>query len=169
MLNKHDFARRFATGEFGNMTPVWLTLEEYLASGYQGEVCLRSRIPGAPTYYSLSTVDSIPPNYYLSAMIPRDVEAKLVIQGEVLRGPMLSLTYTTVAKPMKIALAEETKHVELVAAMLLLQHTLNFHSYKWLMKLLTRYPDHVVEFSTYSVEYGTVPGHNTLFWEVRQY
>ena len=104
---------------------------------------------------------------YISAMAPTE---KQVLQGEVPRGLWgLDLLYTTVARPMREALQVASRSVGGIIAVSLLQQYLCPNSYDWLMHLLDSYPGHVVEFSTYSVEWGTVPGYNTVFWEVRRY
>jgi hypothetical protein len=93
-----------------------------------------------------------------------------IFQGEVMWGLWgLELTYTTVALPMRDALLKETKLARGIIATFLLKHFLCPNSYEWLQVLLDYYPDHVVEFSTYSVNWGTLPGYNTVFWEVRKY
>jgi hypothetical protein len=92
-----------------------------------------------------------------------------LIQGEVQRGVGgLDLTYTTVTKPMRDALREKTEHIHGIQATRLLQYFMNEYSWDWLLTLLDRYPDHVIEFSVYGCEWGTVPGHNTVFWEIRK-
>jgi hypothetical protein len=95
---------------------------------------------------------------------------KTVLQGEVQQSiAHLDLYYSTVAKPMRDALKKEAHQASGVAALVLLKGSLNARSYEWLMYLLEAYPDHVVEFSAFSVEWGTVPGYNTCYWEVRKY
>ena len=56
-----------------------------------------------------------------------------------------------------------------IMALALLRRYLCPNSYDWMMTLLDRYPDHIVEFNTYSVNWGVLPGFNTAFWEVRLY
>jgi hypothetical protein len=100
-------------------------------------------------------------------MAPTD---KTLFQGEVQRGLWgLDLFYTTVAKPMREALAVRSEQVNGIIASKLLEKYLCPCSHEWLLYLLESYPDHVIEFSTYSVEWGTVPGYNTVFWEIRKY
>ena len=95
---------------------------------------------------------------------------RTVIQGEVMEGPWgLNLTWTAVKKPMRDALAVTSLYNNGLYAKLLLRKHMNDLSYEWLQYLLETYPDHVVEFSVYDYCWGTVPGHNTVFWEVRRY
>ena len=53
------------------------------------------------------------------------------------------------------------------AATALLRHTLNDNSFDDLQTLLDTYPDHVVEFTALERCFGTVPGRNSVVWEVR--
>jgi hypothetical protein len=70
---------------------------------------------------------------------------------------------------MREGLAKDGKQVYGATAARLMREFLNDKSFEWVQYLLDSYPDHVVEFSTYDVEWGTVPGHNTVFWEIRKY
>ena len=174
--SKVSFVKRFAAGEFGNRGPMWQTLPQFLASGYRGLVHLRNRTPGGPTWYDIPShrvaakyrqVRASPKSYYLAAMAPT---SKTVLQGEVQRTTTgLYLYYTTVAKPMREALAHRATTEKGIIANCTLKRFLCPNSFSWLMTLLERYPEHVVEFSTFSVNWGTVPFHNTVFWEVRNY
>ncbi len=175
---KSDFVRRYKAGEFGNHSPTWNTLKEFhraTPSNSKGLFHLRCRTPGGATYYNLSEseVDYYwhkvnPTDYYISGMAPHD---KNLIQGEVqtIYGD-LQLTCSTVPnKPMRDALAEHTQLARGIIAVSILKHFLCPNSYEWLNILLSRYPGHVVEFSTFSVNWGTLPNYNTSFWEVRLY
>jgi hypothetical protein len=70
---------------------------------------------------------------------------------------------------MRDALKEESHEAHGLKAKMLLEHYLDAPSYNWLLGLLEWYPDHVVEFSCYGKKWGTVPGFNTIYWEVRKY
>lgn len=180
---KKDFTRRYRLGEFGNHSPTWETLKEFLddyrcvllSCQLNGLVHLRNRVAGGDTYYNLRPSNAIsiwrsvdrPQDWYLSEMAPTD---QTLFQGEVMRGIWgLELTYTTVAKPMREALQEKTNCVRGIIASSFLRYYLDDNSYDWLEVLLDRYPDHVIEFSTYSICWGTLPHYNTVFWEVRKY
>ena len=105
-------------------------------------------------------------DWYVSSMCPTH---RTILQGEVydtVGG--LHLLYTTVKKPMRQALAEQSKTVKGPCTRLILQEYLNGRSYDWMMGLLATYPEHVIEFTALDCCWGTVPGHNTLFWEVRK-
>lgn len=95
---------------------------------------------------------------------------RTIIQGEVcLQHWGYHLEYSTVRKPMRDALAEERIIRSGLLAQLLLEDNLCVRSKEWLDHLFKTYKDHVVEFSTYEIEWGTIPGYNTIFWEVRNY
>jgi hypothetical protein len=180
VLTKRDFVRRFLADEFGNRGPNWNTLNEFLDSGYKGLVHIRNRVAGGPTFYDVRHYNVADKwlwltgykgydarDFYLAGMAPTK---RTLFQGEVMRSYQgLYLYYSTVAKPMRDSLKEGGRDVSGIIAVGLLRHYLCHRSYEWLMELLDRYPNHVVEFSTYGVNWGTVPGFNTVFWEVRNY
>lgn len=175
VLTKRDFTRRYAAGEFGNASPTWHDPVEFGSQVRPGLFHLRNRVAGGATHYDLPwrTAYSLwlsmedPTGWYVSGMAPTE---GTLIQGEVMTTPRgLYLYYTTVAKPMRAALAERAESVEGIIALSLLRFYLCPNSYEWLSVLLERYPGHVVEFSTYDREWGTIPGFNTVYWEVRQY
>ncbi len=181
VLTKRDFVKRYAAGEFGNASPTWDNYQEWAnAHGWQhGNLFhIRNRIIGETTWYDVPVLglrfnwyracELVPAQLlYISAMAPTE---KTLFQGEVQRGLWgYDLTYTTVAKPMRDALQQQTYVANGIIAKLLLEHYLCSRSYEWLEYLLEEYPGHVIEFSTYSVEWGTVLGYNTVFWEIRRY
>lgn len=180
VLTKRDFVRRFMLGEFGNKGPNWDTLEEYEASGYTGLVHLRNRIAGGPTWYDIESrqVSAMyrhvlnigvvsAKNLYLAGMAPTH---ETLFQGEVQQSERgLDLYFSTVRKPMRDSLREGGQQVSGILSTVLLRHYLCPNSLDWLYTLLERYPLHVIEFSTYAVNWGTLPHFNTVFWEVRRY
>lgn len=177
VLTKTDFVSRYSAGEFGNASPTWASVKEFLAADYSGgDVHLRNRIAGGQTFYN------IPPRevpalavrlsdcidlYYVSAMAPSD---RTLIQGEVIQSVnYIDLTYNCQPMPMRNGFAIEQKTANGLTAKLLLQQHMNPASFDWLNHLLSEYPGHVVEFSVYDIEWGTLAGYNTVFWEVRLY
>ena len=95
---------------------------------------------------------------------------KTLFQGEVIDCPGgVYLKYTTIAKPMRDAFLEETKQIVGLEALILMREFLCENSYEWMYVLFSRYPKHVVEFSTYSTNWGTLSNFNTVFWEIRLY
>lgn len=176
VLAKKDFTLRYERGEFGNKSPTWLNPADFMRSGYLGLVHLRNKIAGGETHYNLSRNECLAKwlwfvnreDWYVSAMAPTKLT---LLQGEVQRGDHngLDLYYTTVAKPMREALAVWARQVSGTIALSILQRFLCPNSCEWINVLLDRYPDHVIEFSCYDCEWGTLPGFNTVFWEIRKY
>lgn len=178
ILSKRDFADRYRKGEFGNASPTWDSVQEFI-DHYEIEwprddelFHLRNKSPGAKTYYNVTysdiralRLDEDLSGYYVSAMAPTN---KTLIQGEVKLSPRhVELRYTKVKKPMREALAESERTIFGLTALQTLKLYLDANSYEWLFYLLDFYPDHIVEFSTYSTNWGTVPSYNTVFWEIR--
>lgn len=176
--SKRQFVRLYEQGIFGNHSPTWNTLQEYLDANYNvGLIHLRNRIAGGKTWYNVAPNDVdlywqealrsglTPKDLYISAMAPTE---KTLIQGEILQTEDgINLYYSKVAKPMRDALKEQSDTIVGLRALKTLQHYMCPNSYEWLQVLLDRYPFHCIEFSTYSVNFGTIPYHNTCFWEVR--
>ncbi len=181
VMTKRDFVYRYKKGEFGNAAPTWDYVIDFISDPNtpSGPFHLRNRIVGGPTYYDLSEHELVEKyqlclanggrsgDYYVSAMAPTE---KTVIQGEVMQGyNSLNLHYSTIKKPMRDALSLKARTVVGVHARMMLDQTMCPNSRGWLDILLDRYHGHVIEFSVYDCEWGTVPGFNTVFWEVRNY
>lgn len=188
VLTKANFTIRYFNGEFGNRSPTWLHPNEFAMLQIHetdGNLYhLRNRIAGGGTHYKQTWEQALnlwwskpdPDTWYCSMQIPPEVEASILIQGEVMQAPPhsgmcgLALYYSTVAKPMREALALKSNQVSGIMVKALLETNLCPNSYDWLNELLCRYPYHVVEFSAYSKKWGTLyPDYNTVFWEVRNY
>lgn len=172
VLSKRDFSTRYRRGEFGNSSPTWETPSELAASGYFGLAHLRNRVVGGATYYNLTAEEALDrwlkeqdrTAWYVSAMAP----ACYTLNAEVLQTERhLDVHYSLVNAPMRQALASEPRWVDGIMAVLLLRKYLCPNSLEWLYELLERYPGHVVELSSFTREWGTIPGYNTVYWEVR--
>lgn len=192
VLTKNDFVRRYGEGEFGNRSPTWDSVERFFATDYYKRMMeggsprastalyhLRNRVVGGPTIYDVPITDlywryrkmiadgTLEQSIYVSEMCPTHLTQ---IQGEVFqRYDGLYLYYSSVKKPMRDSLREGAREARGLVAKTILEHYMDGNSYEWLNLLLDRYPDHVVEFTTLSREWGAVPGYNTLFWECRLY
>ena len=173
--SKLDFVKRYKLGEFGNASPTWNSVKdflEYYALEFPPDdqlFHLRNASPGGRTLYNVTYQQIIRTTlvgeYYVSAMAPTD---KTLIQGEVRRSTQgLELRYTKVRRPMRDALNQEQDTVFGLRANTMLAFYMDAVSYDWLQFLLDNYVDHIVEFSVYSVNWGTIPNRNTVFWEVR--
>lgn len=176
VLTKRDFVRRYENNQFGNRSPTWDTYDEWKQSGYSGSVHIRNRISSGVTYYNIEAeaVSWIwtskgcwrnPEDWYISAMAPHE---HTLLQGEVQQSERgLDLLYTRIKKPMRDALSEQRSQVHGLVAVSMLKYCLCANSWEWLQYLLEAYPGHVIEFSTFSRFWGTMPRYNTVFWEVR--
>lgn len=178
VLTKTDFVHRFQLGEFGNASPTWDNPTEFLKEANRDNLFhIRSRIAGGPTWYNIqghhvdiewyhicyAAKKANPSQLYISAMAPLHL-----LNGEIMRTHEgLYLYYSTVQKPMRDSLREGGREAKGVAVQFILKHFMNERSYDWTMLLLDRYKDHVIEFTVVNKCWGTVPGYNTLFWEVR--
>ncbi len=180
--SKHENHRLLMQGEYGNTIQNWMDIEEVRQSGFKGQVGLRSWTPGFRTVYHIDQHDmektlreakwSYPRHeFYWSGMTPDD---HLRLQGEFIDGMRngsyvhRSLTYSTIQKPMKIAFMQETKHVDGIAAEIIIRNAMDDQSHEKFMELRERYSNAAIEFSCWDIPMGTL-GWNTVFWEVRDY
>jgi hypothetical protein len=183
--SKANFVSRYRAGEFGNASPTWETFDDWLKDfGTRMHLLdrfhIRNRVAGGPTYYDLVATQMVvkyqtltrdlgiaPSTLYFSQMAPTHLT---LFQGELQRTHRgLELFYSCQRKTMREALALDGKQVYGSVASRLLEHFLPPVDLEWLYGLLDRYPDHVVEFSTYEVYFGTVEGYKTVYWECRKY
>jgi len=178
--------RRWITGEFGQPIRYWATPAEFMIDVGLGRwpfdcvVALRYKKPGYPfCAYDLEPCD-------VSAKVEEFVDAGadpkllcvnqsnnpddcLVIQGEAYRSHRgIELRYSYAKAKMRIALEQSERNAHGLKARLILKDRMPNADFEWLEELFDLYPDHVVEFSTWSVPFGAW-GRNTVFWEVRKY
>lgn len=178
VLSKTDFVRRYIRGEFGNGPRTWIDLEQFIREADpNGLYHLRIARTGYPlTLYNVpyqnvtSAYEELrqhlqPDEIYISEMGPERLK---VFQGELIQSPDWFLKYNNLPMPMRHAFAIQTRYATGLTARFLMRAYLDAESYDWLEYLLEEYPDHVIEFSTYSVKWGT-KNWNTVFWEVRKY
>lgn len=187
VVSKEDFTKRYINGEFGNRSPTWKSVQEWYNSRVwnnhfhfdENLYHLRNRAKGGKTFYNLRCQTlrdwylldegswTREPNWYVSMMAPTK---DTIIQGEVQRTTEgLYLWKSQEPLPMREALKKNSQHLTGLTARSFLETYMNGKSYEWLQYLLDEYLDHVVEFSTYEYCWGTDPGFNTVFWEVRKY
>lgn len=180
---KTDFVKRYQTGEFGNRSPTWDNLHDvgrYRSSDF---FHIRNRVASDITWYDVPGSElqerwheacqiRNPSSLYISQMAPTP---KTVLQGELTRlksfgtGQTLQLVCSYEKKTMREALNTKSETYHGVVADWVLKKYLPNRDYEWLVHLLDTYEDHVIEFSTYSIPFGVLPGFRTCFWEVRQY
>ena len=167
-------------GRFGNRLLAWRTLDEYLESGYAGEIVLRYAgdtggkwcAYGLDKSEALETASAWESQGASRARIQANEAApdgEIVFQGEVCEAPNgLALRYSTVPKPMRLALAEESRYANGLTALNLLKANLDPASMDDLRELLADFDGAAVEFSVWNQSVGDA-NRNTVFWEVRHY
>lgn len=176
--SKREMVPLYTRGCFGNHSPTWLDPYLFQQEAPRGSLYhLRNgAVAGGVTYYKQRQEEAFCrwtkqprlEDWYCSMQVPYAVEQSLLLQGEVFRDTFgLRLFYSTVKKPMRDALVEYSRDVSGIMARLLIAEAMDPSSYDDLQTLLDEYDGHIVEFSSYSVCWGTVPNRNTIFWEVR--
>lgn len=173
----------YERGWFGNRALTWPSKEKMVDSNYQGQIGLRYKDPrGGGSYFRTEMTleeaefqyaewlkEGAKPEYFLwCESIPTN---RLLLQGEIQRGlSIYDFTYTTEkGVPNRPSLWKNKQYATGLKAILLCQHFMWPKSYDNLQELFELYPNAVIEFSCVDFECGSIPGHNTIFWEVRHY
>ena len=170
----------YENSPLGNRPLIWNTYQDIIKSGWTRDVCIRSKQTGWKTRYNISLsklrkeIDSVVKKGMPESMLVFNQlmpDPHLTIQGEITEVPTLGtcLTYTTIKKPMKRALAIEQKYLNGLQAKLLLERELFPPSLEEVNMIRKAFPDSVIEFSSYETLVGELPGRNTIIWEVRDY
>lgn len=184
-FEKDDFLIAWNNGILGNKLRSWDSLEELYASGYQGLLSIRSRVPDhRKTLYHIPfdqltrSIDGLILNnsmrldeMYFGESAP---DERLVLQGEFFHGEgqmgsfhNRALTISREKTQMKKAKIWE--HHDGLPAEMLLRSVMNENSWADFNDLRELYPDHAIEFSVYDICLGSCAGRNVLIWEVRRY
>lgn len=161
-------------GRFGNYPLNWTSVEDVIASGFQGEVSIRSTVVSNPVKLYHVPVSELAAR--VAALDPKYTKAPLrfseappehlrTIQGE---WDGTRLTYTFDANPMRIALLNDCRHATGIMARSLLRTYLDPADVDWLDELLTDFPDHTVEFSGFNAPVGILQT-RMYVWECRYY
>lgn len=180
ILTKRRFYELFHKGELGNHGPMWNNYVEYLASGYTGKIAIRSRKPGGRCDYWIEPENVLQicndrvqsgekaENMQFSAMAPDD---KLKLQGYLMRSvSYYDLYYNDVPGfAMRDGLEKHGKYLQGLQAKLLVQRSCDPTSFDWIQHLFERFPNAVIEFACYDINFGVLPHLNTIIWEVRNY
>lgn len=174
ITNKNRMYFLWKRGAFGNKVAHWDTLGEFISSTYEGRCGFRSTKIGSRNMGVFDSKEELLKNHPVTNEVLVYSEGTLsdtvIIQGEITRGISgLYLYYSTVKDMMRPALATRTSYALRTEAHSILQTYCDPASYEDLMLLLDMYPDHVIEFSTFSHNLGIVPHRNTVIWEVRKY
>lgn len=181
--DKETMRRLFMAGAFGNRWAAWSYLEYVMhpeidvlvTLGYNGRPGLRLPWYGVPVNREelLALADQWQDMGYDKARMvvwqTESLEYVRRFQGEVMRDDCyLSLLWTDVDATMRPALAVRTYHDTGLRAYGLLRQAMDAASWEALQSIWDRWPDAVVEFTCYDRGVGLL-GHNTVFWEVREY
>lgn len=173
-LNKEEY--------FGNRAKTWDNYEDFLRSKYNGLVCIRSKVgidrkqvrynlPASEVLDNIKQMGLEPSQASINESMP---DNNLTIQGEVIQldgrtGQFgIELRYSTLKKTMNVALNEEDFYLRGLNAKLKLKGAMDVPSYENLLRLFDEFPNSAIEFSCYDIGVGHL-GHNTIFWEVRNY
>ena len=184
VANKRKFYEMYELGLFGNKPLTWKSRQEILDSDWKEKVCIRAG--GSKNGMKRSRVGYNIPLAKLKSKIEQLVQKgipecdlffnqsmpdhDLVIQGELMRGlGGLNLHYTYVKKPMNKALRISSENTQGLEAKMLLEKYLSPSSISDIYCLLDTFPESVIEFSSYRIPVGNIPGRNTVIWEVRNY
>lgn len=171
----------YELGIFGNQVLTWNSYKEILASGWGGDVCMRSRTgtlrKNVRYNIPLKSLEAEIQDWIRQGLPENSItfnqsmpDEKLTLQGELRISPQgLDLNYTLVKKPMNIALKEKTERVVGIQALHLIRKELTPSSFGDLQALVEMFPDSVFEFSSYGINIGNIPNRNTIVWEVRNY
>jgi hypothetical protein len=99
--------------------------------------------------------------------------SRSVLQGEICRTFLGLESYLAVGygiPPMRISMALGMhKHRGYLETKILLEKYMDPSSRDDLDMLLELYPEATVEFATFDVNVGNIPGRNTILWETRNY
>lgn len=182
-------------GQFGNIAPQWNSLDDAIdgakAFGKDAQVSLRSReitnplkMYHVPVHELRQRVAALP-QYQTQGGIVYSLappDQFRTIQGEVsytTKG--FTFDYTTVGLPMRLAFLEERIGLTGTAALMKFRAAVPPADVDRILEILATYGpdlsdpfaypriDTVIEFSAFSVPFGTVPGSRVLIWEVRNY
>ncbi len=179
--NKREVYALYENGLFGNKAKTWDSYEKIVEDGWTGLVCMRSKrgMDRVSVVYNIP-LEEVPKNIkswlekgfrYTEISFNQNMPDKcLLVQGEVMRSEGgLCLRYTTIKKPMNLSLLEEDLKATGLRAKIILEKNLDPSSYSDMEALLESFPNSIIEFSTYSINVGCIPGRNTVFWEVRNF
>jgi hypothetical protein len=179
---KKQYFRLWNKGILGNKLRSWKTIEDIKKDnlGEDTYLVMRYLEPSTTTVKYKSTLLEIEKEikhlisngyYEESKFIFNEAapDEKLLIQGEVMLGIYgYNLTYSLLKLPMREALKQSVQYVNGLKTLILLEKYLEPNSIDNLKEILNKYPDHVIEFSTYSIVLGHLQ-QNTVIWEVRNY
>lgn len=177
---KAEFLEKAANGLMGNQMPSWPSVGAALADGHTGEVMIRYREPDSPwmrpnipVRHAVAHIDAMVERgadrskFYLTWMSPF---VGRLLNAEVWRSPLgLYVHYSRSQTHLREALDKDGHHARGLKAMMVLRSTCDANSMTDIEALLDLYPDACLEITVFDRQIGTIPGRNTVIWEVRNY
>lgn len=182
ILSKHCYYKLSESGILGNTPKSWRNLQELKQSGFHGKVHIRYMVP-----QSLFIKENVQEKDLEKAV--KDLEKlgadrrymkfseslddnDIVLSGIISRSEEYYDLYFTHEK-ISLRKAEGVKGLMQFATGLfahgMLRAFLCWSSYEDLQSIFDLFPDSIVEFTVYKRDVGTLPGRNTIFWEVRNF
>jgi len=182
--SKAESNRLYQLGYYGNKPKTWETWEDFWTDSTTPPYSLRTiHKPGVKLPYYCQPLESKEQVYALVELWMKVYEVPLAavtysgytgdervkIQMEVMRSEKnYSLRYSRVKKMLRLALAEESLHLEGLQALILLKTNLCEAAYSKLQELFDEFPDEIIELTVFDCAIGDL-GWNTVIWEVRNY
>lgn len=184
--SKRQFFALWEAGVLGNRTRLWRDPEEAYREAFlemklhdvgfrelrkagstgAGAWCKATHSQFWPTVHEWKRAGR---NFIMDDGVPNE---KQTLMGEIVRTEKGMEGFITLATPlpMRPAMAAGLmKHRGYLETKLLLAQYMDPSSREDLDEILEMFPDHVVEFSCFSVNVGVFPRRNTIFWECRYY
>lgn len=180
ITSKHEMYRLLQSGRLGNTVPSWNLGDIPESEWPSGHVGIRSK---RPLGFFVKTITLRELKQYKQVSQPPDndlvyyfapPEQYATINGEIAWGsdyPEMVLRYNTTQPLTNRTAMRSSNAIEVTGlrARMVLAHFVWERDLEALYDLLDTYVNAVVEFTSYSVPYGTIPGCNTIIWEVRNY
>lgn len=176
--NKRQMYDLLIKGRLGNSIEMWRSVDELLASGFNGNITIRSLSVNDPLrIYNDPVTDALEQLWELNGLHRTDLVFGAAppgdhrtLQGEVMRWQGgLYLRYNRLDMPMRTAFEHENLHAWGLEALMLLQASVDPATLAEFPELFDTYPGCVIEFSSYDKGAGRNPSRNTIIWEVRNY
>jgi hypothetical protein len=177
--NKEASYKLFEAGRFGNKPQTWPSLDELIASGFNGLVALRYKEPGSRFCRIGMTLQQLiqqretwisegaDPKKF--TFIDGSLENIRQFQGEIQRSERYyDLTYTLEDGPMRVALAKQTLHATGLKAYGLMKKYMDPADFDWMQELFDEWPTAVIEFTCFQKTSGSCR-RRAHIWEVRDY
>jgi len=180
IVNKKLSYKLYEEGLFGNKLRTWKNLDELNLDEYIGNVTIR--YAGQYDKWCKYNVKQVEIKSELRKMADEGADLTLVrfnesapddhllIQGELVEDCDYKyiLSYSTDKIPMREAM-KRPKEILGAKALPILFGYMSLASKENTKRLLSLYPNAVIEFSVYDCLLGNIPENNTVFWEVRNY